>query len=145
MATTITYKIDNTGLSDLGIKVSSATGLFSLPKLKEPMIVDWPDKNGVVVDLSAPRYQPREIVLNCFSSGATGAAAMAPAISLYNILTGSGLHTLSVTIGSSTYTYNVYCEEGIEPTKRWGGGKVIAEYAVKLIEPKPSHFVPSDT
>lgn len=138
------YSIDGNSFDSLGINVSSATGLFSLPKLKAPQSVDWPDKNGVIVDLAKPRYQPRDITLNCWSSGANGAAATAGARSLYGILTGAGLHTLSVKISTSTFTYSVYCEDGIDVSKRWGGGKVIAEFAVKLKEPHPSLFVPSD-
>lgn len=144
MAQVVNYKIDNHSFSSLGINVSSATGLFSLPKLKAPQSVDWPDKNGVIVDLAEPRYQPRDITLNCWSSGANGAEAVGAATTLYGYLTGVGLHTLEVSIGQSTFSYWVYCEDGIDVSKRWGGGKVIAEFTVKLKEPHPANFVPSD-
>lgn len=145
MAKVVSYSMDGSSFESLGINVSSAKGLFSLPKLKAPQSVDWPDKNGVFVDLTKPRYQPREITLHCWSSGSNGAEAVGGATALYSILTGQGLHTLSVTIGQASFSYSVYCEDGIDVTKRWGGGKVIAEFEVKLKEPKPSAFVPSDT
>ena len=145
MAKVVSYSIDGSSLEDLGINVQSATGLFSLPKLKTPQTVDWPDKNGVIVDLEKPRYQPREITLNCWSSGANGAAAVAGLTSLFGLLNTKGLHTLTVKISNSSFSYKVYCKDGIDTgTKRWGGGKVIVEFSVKLEEPQPSNFVPSD-
>lgn len=140
------YTLGGSSLATLGVYVSSATGLFSLPKLKTPQTVDWPDKNGVVVDLATPRYQPREIVLNCYSKGATGAAALSGLTSVINILKGSGLKTLTVSLGATTYSYSVYAKDGVDLTRKyWGDGKVVIEFTVKLEEPHPVNFVPSDT
>lgn len=148
MATSLkpVYTLDGSSLESLGVYVSSATGLFSLPKLKEPQTVDWPDKNGVMVDIVNPRYKPRDITLNCFSKGATGAAAMAGVTAVIAKLNTAGLKTLTLTLGTSSYSYQVYCEDGVEISRKsWGSGKVVLEFTVKLKEPHPVNFVPSDT
>lgn len=147
MATSVkpVYTLGGSSFATLGVYVTSATGLFSLPKLKPPQTVDWPDKNGVVVDLAKPRYQPRDIVLNCMSKGATGAEALNGVTSVIALLNTAGLKTLTVTLGNTTYSYSVYCKEGVEITRKyWGGGKVVIEFTVKLEEPHPVNFVPSD-
>lgn len=139
------YRLGNSSLESLGVYVQSATGLFSLPKLKTPQTVDWPDKNGIVVDLEKPRYQPREIVLNCFSKGETTSGALAGVTSIIGLLNTAGLKTLTVTLGETDYSYEVYSKEGVEITKKSsGGGKVVIEFTVKLEEPHPFLFVPSD-
>ena len=147
MATSVkpVYTLGGSSFATLGVYVTSATGLFSLPKLKPPQTVDWPDKNGVVVDLAKPRYQPREIVLYCMSKGATGAAALAGVTSIIALLNTAGLKTLTVALGASTYSYSVYSEDGVDITRKyWGSGKVVIEFTVKLKEPHPVLFVPSD-
>lgn len=148
MATSVkpVYTLASTALTSIGVYVTSATGLFSVPKMKQPQTVDWPDKNGVTVDLAAPRFQPRAITLNCISKGATTAAALAGFTAIANLLKTAGLKTLTVALGNSSYSYSVYCKDGIDLTaKRTGGGKVVIEYSVKLEEPHPVNFVPSDT
>lgn len=140
------YTLGGSSLASLGVYVSSATGLFSLPKLKAPQTVDWPDKNGVMVDLAEPRYQPRDITLNCFSKGDTSAAAMAGVTAVISRLNTAGLKTLTVALGTSSYSYQVYCEDGVDITRKsWGSDKVVIEFTVKLKEPHPVNFVPSDT
>ena len=140
------YTLASTALTSIGVYVTSATGLFSIPKMKTPQTVDWPDKNGVTVDLAAPRFQARAITLNCLSKGADTADALAGFTAVVNLLKTTGLKTLTVAIGNSSYSYSVYCKEGVEITaKRSGGGKVVIEYAIKLEEPHPVNFVPSDT
>ena len=141
-----TYSLGGSSFASLGVYVTSATGLFSLPKLKTPNTVDWPDKNGVVVDLTTPRYQPREITLNCFSTGETGAQALGGVTAIMGLLNTAGLKTLTVTLGNSSYSYQVYCKDGVDISRKsWGGGKVVIEFTVKLEEPHPVNFVPSDT
>lgn len=147
MATSVkpVYSLGGSNLAALGVYVQSATGLFSLPKLKTPQTVDWPDRNGVIVDLEKPRYQPREITLNCFSKGESTAAALSGLTSVINILKTKGLKTLSVTLGNTSYSYQVYCKDGVDiGRKTAGSGKVVIEFSVKLEEPHPVNFVPSD-
>lgn len=145
MAAAVIYKIGSTTFDSLGVKVESATGLLSVPKRKTPVSIDWPEYHGKVVDTAAPRYQEREIVLNCMASGTTGADIYAAVGSLASLLTGAGLKVLTVIYGTTTLTYNVYLEEIGNPAKSWGGGKVIGRFAVKLKEPEPSLFLPSTT
>ncbi len=139
------YTLAGTELTSVGVWVQSAAGLFSLPKMKTRQTVDWPDKNGVIVDLEEPRYQPRSITLNCLSRGKTSGEAMAAVIGLMNRISTKGLKTLTVSLGGTAYSYEVYCKEGIEVSRKSaGGGKVVVEFTVKLEEPHPVNFIPND-
>ena len=136
----LNYTLDGTSLASLDVYVQSATGLFSLPKLKTPQTVDWPDRNGVIVDLKKPRYQPRTITLNCFTKGTAGV------LSVINLLNTAGLKTLTVAYGTSSYSFDVYCKDGVEITKKTtAGSTTVVEFTVKLEEPEPKLFVPSDS
>ena len=48
-------------------------GLLSLPAMREPEENDWPEEDGVEVDLSDPRLEPREIPVTFLADTVTGA------------------------------------------------------------------------
>jgi len=142
MATRVTYTIDGTDLSDLGVYVEEASGLFSVPKRKTPVSIDWPEHHGKIVDTAAPTYDEREITLKCIASGSSGGDVGVKAGQVAQLLTGAGLHTLSVTIGTVTASYEVYITEMSDPDRTWGGDKVVGRFTIKLSEPEPSSFLP---
>ena len=59
------YFLNGVNFKEFDLHVESSTGVLDLPKLKTPASVDWADYHGKVIDLTAKRYQEREITLNC--------------------------------------------------------------------------------
>ena len=65
-------------------------GLLAFPSMKEPEHNDWPEEDGIEVDLSDPKLQPREVSVSFLSDSNTQAS------DLIAYLSQTGLHTFRV-------------------------------------------------
>ena len=132
------YYIDGTNLKDFGVRVESSSGVLDLPKLKTPASSDWPDYHGKVIDLTAKRYEEREITLNCWLK-ASGKMDFTERVNkLYEVFRKDGTQRLMISIHpTKPLVYEVYCEDGVAPSKRWHDDKMIGTFALKLKEPDP--------
>lgn len=135
---TIGYTLGGVNLADLGIRVESSSGILDLPKLKTPASNDWADYHGKVIDLTDKRYQEREITLNCWLK-ATGKMNFTERVNqLYEVLRKDGTARLQIDIHpTKPLVYEVYCDGGVAPNKRWRYDKMIGTFALKLKEPDP--------
>lgn len=132
------YYLDGTNLRDLGIRVESSSGILDLPKLKSPTSNDWADYHGKVIDLTDKRFDEREITLNCWLK-ASGKMDFTERVNkLYEIFRQDGTQRLMITIHpTKPLVYEVYCEDGIAPSKTWHDDKMIGTFTLKLKEPDP--------
>lgn len=132
------YFIDGVNLKDYDIRVESSAGVLDLPKLKAPASADWGDYHGEVLDLTDKRYQAREITLNCWMR-ATGKINFAEKINrFYEHFRKDGTQRLMISIHpTKPLVYEVYCPDGIAPSKRWHDDKMIGTFSLKLREPDP--------
>lgn len=65
-------------------------GLLAFPSMKEPEHNDWPEEDGIEVDLSNPKLQLREIAISFLSDSNTQAS------DLIAYLSDKGQHTFRV-------------------------------------------------
>lgn len=132
------YYIDGTNLRDFGIRVESSSGVLDLPKLKSPTSNDWADYHGKVIDLTDKRYDEREITLNCWLK-ASGKMDFTERVNkLYEIFRKDGTQRLMISIHpTKPLVYEVYCEDGISPSKTWHDDLMIGTFTLKLKEPDP--------
>lgn len=132
------YFLGGVSFNDLDLYVESSTGVLDLPKLKTPTSVDWADYHGEVIDLSEKRYQAREITLNCWLR-AKGKMDFTERVNrVYDILRQDGTQRLMISIHpTKPLVYEVYCEDGVAPSKRWHDDKMIGTFSLKLKEPDP--------
>ena len=132
------YLLNGVNFKDFGIYVESSTGVLDLPKLKTPASVDWADYHGEVIDLDEKRYQSREITLNCWLK-ATGKMDFTERVnSFYEHFRQRGTQRLMISIHpTKPLVFEVYCEDGVAPSKRWRDDKMIGTFALKLKEPDP--------
>lgn len=132
------YYLDGVNFSDFDLHVESSTGVLDLPKLKTPTSVDWADYHGKVIDLTDKRYQEREITLNCWLR-ATGKMDFTEKVNrIYEHLRQDGTQRLMISIRpTKPLVYEVYCEDGVAPSKRWHDDKMIGTLSLKLKEPDP--------
>lgn len=132
------YYLDGVNFSDFDLHVESSTGVLDLPKLKTPTSVDWADYHGKVIDLTDKRYQEREITLNCWLR-ATGKMDFTEKVNrIYGHLRQDGTQRLMISIHpTKPLVYEVYCEDGVAPSKRWHDDKMIGTLSLKLKEPDP--------
>lgn len=64
--------------------------LLAFPAMKAPERNDWPEEDGIEVDLSDPKLQPREIAISFLSDSNSQAS------DLIAYLSDKGLHTFRV-------------------------------------------------
>lgn len=118
------YYLDGKNFRDFGIRVESSTGVLDLPKLKTPASVDWADYHGKVIDLSEKRYQEREITLNCWLKASGKMDFVERVNTLYDRFRQDGTQRLMISIHpTKPLVYEVYCEDGVAPSKRWHDDK----------------------
>ena len=146
MGKVIKYLLDGVDFKDYGISVSKSKGLVDIPKLKEPNSVEFSGYHGKAVDLYMPRFQQREITLECFIKAENGQMAFVQQLSSFAALwtqkrTGNmpaGLHELTVMIGTmKPLIYMVYLGEGAAVEKTWNDNRMVGTFSLKLIEPEP--------
>lgn len=132
------YYLDGVNFTDFDLHVESSTGVLDLPKLKTPASVDWADYHGKVIDLTDKRYEEREITLNCWLR-ATGKMDFTEKVNrIYEHLRQDGTQRLMISIHpTKPLVYEVYCEDGVAPSKRWHDDKMIGTLSLKLKEPDP--------
>lgn len=132
------YYLDGKNFRDFGIRVESSTGVLDLPKLKTPASVDWADYHGKVIDLTEKRYQEREITLNCWLKASGKMDFVERVNTLYDRFRQDGTQRLMISIHpTKPLVYEVYCEDGVAPSKRWRDDKMIGPFSLKLKEPDP--------
>lgn len=132
------YYLNGVNFNEFDLHVESSTGVLDLPKLKTPTSVDWADYHGKVIDLTDKRYQEREITLNCWLR-ATGKMDFTERVNrLYEHFRQDGTQRLMISIHpTKPLVYEVYCEDGVAPSKRWHDDKMIGTFSLKLKEPDP--------
>ena len=136
------YYIDGYDLSNLGVSISSSSGLFQKPQEKEALTVDWYGSNGKEKDTSSIRYDEKEITLNCFVAANSYTAFILQMNSICKLLTGTGTHRLRVKAkGTNPLVYEVYHPSQISITPEWNEKTCVGTFQLKLVEPEPVKIV----
>ncbi|WP_337043868.1 phage tail domain-containing protein [Emticicia sp. 17c] len=131
------YKIDGVDFLHYGVYVSASKGIVDMPSLKEPQTVDWPGSHGTVVDLSAPRYNAREIELECFMRASGKLDFFQKARAFIEVFQKPRLRKLELVIANKPLIYMVYLPEGIAFEKQWHTQEMFGTFTLKLVEPSP--------
>lgn len=135
--TRIIYTVAGVDLANYGIVVKSADGLMDLPKPRGRTVQEWTDTHGQMISTRRPLYSSREIKLSCAMpcEGLGDFAQKATAVK--ELFMGGDLITLTAAIGGTLLPFLVYVDDEISFARKWAGGKLIASFTVKLIEPEP--------
>ncbi len=132
------YYLNGVNFKDFGVYVSRGRGLIDGLNIKEPKEMDWDGYHGKVVDLSAPRYESREITLECFIAGPDKVNTIQRANSFFRELAKAGTQRLMIDTGEGKMlVYEVYQSGKVEINNRWTKGTNVGEFTLKLIEPEP--------
>jgi hypothetical protein len=136
------YYINGVEFRALGVKVSGSSGLVSPLKMRDPKKVVWPDHHGEVVDLAAPRYEAREITLDCFIKADSSTAFIAAVQTFLAAFQKPGLQRLMVEVDDGVVTrkplvYEVYLQEDFDVKKKWNANHMVGTFSMKLREPEP--------
>ncbi|MBA4852085.1 hypothetical protein [Emticicia sp. BO119] len=133
----VTYKIDNVSFASLGVYVMKSVGMQDMPTMKEPLIIDWPDGHGLQVDLVVPRYNAREIELDCFIRAAGKLDFFNKVRTFLQSLQKPELCKLEFWMSDKPVIYMVYLADGVNIEKQWRANDMFGTFTLKLIEPSP--------
>ena len=154
----LAYMLDGVDFKEYGVYVSASKGLLDGLKMKEPAKVQFDGYHGSAIDLSRPRFEERDITLECFMHVTGGRLAFvqavrafveqfhakhqAPASGMEGSVCQAGLHRLTVDIHpTKPLLYEVYMPDGMEVEKTWNDKKMVGTFTLKLKEPEPVKMV----
>ena len=131
------YKLDGVNFLDFGVYVSESNGIIDGLAIKEPQITDWFGQHGQVVDLEAPRYQAREIELECFVYGSNKLEFYEKVRAFIQAFQKIGLRTLDLIIANKPLRFMVFVSDSMPFSKKWNAGGMVGTFSLKLKEPSP--------
>jgi len=135
----VKYSINGKYFKDYGIYVSSSLGLLDALKRKPIKTYDWPEYHGESLDLTSPKFEAREIVLNCFVKGDNYQEMFD---NFRNVVLSefqkSGTQRLLVEpFGYKALPFEVYMIDEVKIIKEFSESTSIGVFSIKLIEPNP--------
>lgn len=133
----VVYKIDNVDFASFGVFVMKSSGMQDMPSLKEPQTVDWPGGHGTVVDLAAPRYNNREIELECFIQASGKLDFFNKVRAFLQAFQKPELRRLDLWIADKPQIFMVYLADGVSIEKQWHESDMFGTFTLKLIDPLP--------
>lgn len=134
----IYYYINGVDFTTDGIYVSASKGIVGGLKLRRPVTQEWPDYHGEVVDMGAPRYEARDITLECFMKATTKENFLSAVQTFLGRWMTAGMKRLMIVVDSTKpLVYDVYLTQGPEIEKKWNDATMVGTFSLKLREPEP--------
>lgn len=152
----LAYLLDGVDFKEYGVHVSKSKGLMDGLKMKEPTKVNFDGYHGSAVDLSRPRFEEREITLECFMEVRGGKMEFVRNVQNFikqftakhtnaaypNSLCPAGLHRLTVDIHpTKPLLYEVYLPDATDIDKTWNDKRMVGTFTLALKEPEPVKMV----
>lgn len=139
MSNKVRYSINGQYFSDYGVSVAYSKGIADALKRKKVNSYDWAEYHGISVDLSKPKYEPREIELQCFIIGDNWEVLFANFNKLLrDEFARPGTQRLLIEpFGYKAMPYEVFMMDEIRVEKRFKEGKMVAVFTLRMIEPNP--------
>lgn len=133
------YYLDGLNLkNDLGVRVSKSSGVIDGLKMKDPFAVEFADEHGEYVDLEAPRFEPRDITLDCFLKAAGKSDFVNKIAEIESLFRKKRTRRLMiVTNPTKPLVYEVYAPSGITVDKKWRDDIMVGTFSLKLREAEP--------
>lgn len=134
----INYYISGVDFTTDGIYVSDSKGIIGGLKLRKPVTQEWPDYHGEVVDMAAPRYEARDITLECFMKATTKENFLSASQTFLARWMSAGMKRLMIIVDSTKpLIYDVYLSQGPEIDKKWNDATMVGTFSLKLREAEP--------
>lgn len=134
----IAYTVNGNDFTSLGVYVTSSAGLVNALKRKEGSKYDWREYHGEVVDLSLPRFEARDITLECLLRASSSFDLLEKFGAFMELWDRAGLQRLTVTIHpEKPLIYDVYRIEEVRLEREQGAGIAYGTFTLKLREPEP--------
>ena len=135
----VLYSLNGYYFKDFGVIVSGSKGLGDTLKRKKTNTYDWAEYHGVSMDLSKPKFEPREIELDCFIIGDDWQVLFNNFNKLIrDEFAKSGTQRLLIQpMGFKALPYEVVMTDDVNLDKKLKDGQMVATFTLKLTEPNP--------
>jgi len=138
----INYYINGVNFTTDGIYVSDSKGIVGGLKLRRPVTQEWPDYHGEVVDMAAPRYEARDIILECFMKASTKENFLTNVQTFLARWMSAGMKRLMIVVDSAKpLIYDVYLSQGPDIDKKWNDATMVGTFSLKLREAEPVKMI----
>lgn len=138
----VRYSIQDRNFKDFGVYVSASRGLIDGLKRRQPKSYQWAEYHGLSVDLDRPRYEAREIVLDCFIVGKDWRTIQSGFTEFWqSFYTADTPRVIVEPFGYEGLAYCVYLQDEVKLEKRFRDGDMVGTFQLKLIEPNPVKVV----
>lgn len=132
------YFVNGVNFLNYFVYVSKSNGILDNLAMKEPLTVEWDDYHGEVIDLTAPRYEPRDIVLSCFIVGVGKDEFIDRVQAFINAFQRPNTQRLLIKAHSTKpIPYEVYMRESLAIDKKFNSGLNVGTFELRLREPSP--------
>ena len=121
-----------------GVRVSNSKGLIDKLKPRERQSYVWAEYHGKQIDLSAPRYEARDMVLSCWIVADNAEALTKQYNSFMAEFDKSGTQRFLVEpFGKAPYIYDVILTDKSELDKEFCDGEMFGTFNITIQEPNP--------
>jgi hypothetical protein len=135
----IQYYINGISFDSLSVHVSASKGIVDKLKVKEQQKYSWPEEHGDYVDLTKPRFEARDIILECFIEASSPADFITKMNAFWAQFEGAGTKRFMFVVDGidKPFVYEVFAPESIDVEKEWNVGTMAGTFTLKLREPEP--------
>jgi hypothetical protein len=134
----IEYYINGINFTTDGVYVSESKGIVGGLKLRKSITQEWPDYHGEVVDVAAPRYEARDITLECFIKATSKELFMTNLQTFLGRWMSAGMKRLMIIADTARpLIYDIYLTQSPDVDKKWNDATMVGTFSLKLREPEP--------
>lgn len=136
----VEYYINGKNFKEFGVEVSKTPDLLDWLKRKEPTEIDWPDYHGKVIDLNNPRYEAREITLECFITATNNmnfVMWLRRFMEEFQFKSGTQRLTCIYSSAARPLVYDIYLDDSVGIDKTWNSVLMVGTFELHLVEPSP--------
>lgn len=138
----VRYSVNGKFFKDFGIYVSDSDGLLGALKRKKVNTYEWAEHHGSAPDLSAPRFEQREITLKCFVVGDNWVLMKSNFDAIISEFHKPATQRLLIEpFGLKVLPYEVCMIDEVSLFKTFKERKTVGLFTIKLIEPNPLKIV----
>jgi len=129
--------IDYIDIATFGIRLLKSEGEFNAPKVKRPLMHNWPDEHGLDIDLSTNQLETRKIVFKMIMESSS-VSEFDENINLFSeILNASGLRVISLPHLFFPMFLALDAEMDVVLLNSLNTGNIVHEINLEFIEPFP--------
>jgi hypothetical protein len=134
------YYIDAIDLyNTYGVTIKAGSNdLLRFPKRKDSISHNWPDQNGIDIDLKRVFFEPREVVLECVMYTNGEQDFTNKYMAFLSHLARPGTRRIEISeVGKSFHVYYKDCTNFVRHTRIKTVTKVVCEFSLVLVEVSP--------